>query len=205
MRFASHRDFARCFERGLRRADIPMAYSSGFHPHQRVSYVNPAPTGAASEAEFLVIAVREMVDAADAHARLDAVMPRGFPIVQVSTMETERHFDASEWEVTLPGSEEDSLRQAVEKFTQAPIAEVSRLTKKGVRTFDAKPPVHALEMVGENTLRMVIRHDEPLVRPDDIVTALRQMGTLPDIPALTTRLNQGALADLVPGDLVLGQ
>ncbi|MCL2483525.1 MAG: TIGR03936 family radical SAM-associated protein [Propionibacteriaceae bacterium] len=205
MRFASHRDFARCFERGLRRAGIPMAYSSGFHPHQRVSYVNPAPTGAASEAEFLVIAVREMVDAADAHARLDCVMPRGFPILKVSTMETERHFDASEWEVTLPGCEEDSLREAVGRFVQAPTAEVSRLTKKGVRTFDAKPPVLALEMAGTNILRMVIRHDEPLVRPDDIVTALRQMGTLPDIPALTTRLNQGALYDLVSVDPVLGK
>ena len=37
-RFTSHRDFARAFERALNRAHIPMAYSSGFSPHPRISY-----------------------------------------------------------------------------------------------------------------------------------------------------------------------
>ena len=46
-RFASHRDFSRAFERALRRAEVPMAYSSGFSPHPRISYANASPTGAA--------------------------------------------------------------------------------------------------------------------------------------------------------------
>jgi len=53
MWFASHRDFARAFERALRRAAVPMAYSAGFTPHPKVSYVGAAPTGVASEAEYL--------------------------------------------------------------------------------------------------------------------------------------------------------
>ncbi|MEI8261382.1 MAG: TIGR03936 family radical SAM-associated protein, partial [Actinomycetes bacterium] len=52
LRFSSHRDFQRALERALRRADIPMAYSAGFHPHPKVSYANAAPTGVASEAEY---------------------------------------------------------------------------------------------------------------------------------------------------------
>ncbi|MDR0416810.1 MAG: TIGR03936 family radical SAM-associated protein, partial [Propionibacteriaceae bacterium] len=63
-RFASHRDFARAFERALRRAGAPMAYSSGFNPHQRVSWANPAPTGAESEAEMVEIGLAEPVDPA---------------------------------------------------------------------------------------------------------------------------------------------
>ena len=47
-RFASHRDFGRAFERALRRAGIPMAFSSGFSPHPRISYANASPTGAAT-------------------------------------------------------------------------------------------------------------------------------------------------------------
>ena len=57
LRFSSHRDFQRAFERALRRAGVPMAYSQGFNPHPRVSYANSAPTGTASEAEYVEIAV----------------------------------------------------------------------------------------------------------------------------------------------------
>ena len=49
-RFTSHRDFSRAFERALRRAAVPMAYSSGFNPHPRISYAGAAPTGAAPPA-----------------------------------------------------------------------------------------------------------------------------------------------------------
>jgi radical SAM-linked protein len=55
LRFASHRDFQRAFERALRRAGVPMAYSAGFSPHPKISYANAAPTGTASEAEYLEI------------------------------------------------------------------------------------------------------------------------------------------------------
>ncbi|MFM8894398.1 MAG: TIGR03936 family radical SAM-associated protein, partial [Actinomycetales bacterium] len=62
LRFASHRDFQRAFERALRRAEIPIAFSAGFSPHPKVSYANAAPTGAASEAEYLEIAVTAVCD-----------------------------------------------------------------------------------------------------------------------------------------------
>ena len=64
LRFTSHRDFSRAFERAVFRARIPMAYSSGFNPHPRISYAGAAPTGSASEAEYLEIALAEVVDPA---------------------------------------------------------------------------------------------------------------------------------------------
>src|SRR4051794_41680702 len=82
LRFASHRDFARAFERSLRRAGIPMAYSAGFHPHPRISYVGAAPTGVASEAEYLEIALAERRDPAELAAALDAALPPGLDILQ---------------------------------------------------------------------------------------------------------------------------
>ena len=56
LRFISHRDFARALERALRRADVPMAFSAGFNPHPKISYPGAAPTGVASEAEYLELA-----------------------------------------------------------------------------------------------------------------------------------------------------
>src|SRR3954453_9236386 len=79
-RFTSHRDFGRAFERALRRAGVPMAYSSGFSPHPRIAYANASPTGAASEAEYLEIGLSEVCDPAKVQAALDAALPSGLDI-----------------------------------------------------------------------------------------------------------------------------
>ena len=77
LRFTSHRDFSRAFERAVFRARVPMAYSSGFNPHPRISYAGAAPTGSASEAEYLELALAEVVVPADVHAMLDEALPPG--------------------------------------------------------------------------------------------------------------------------------
>src|ERR1700712_4625309 len=77
LRFTSHRDFARAFERALRRANVPMAYSAGFTPHPKISYVGASPTGVASEAEYLEIGLAEMVELDQLCRALDAALPDG--------------------------------------------------------------------------------------------------------------------------------
>src|SRR5262245_39468465 len=71
LRFTSHRDVARAFERALRRAGLPMAYSQGFTPHPKVSWVGAAPTGVASEAEYMEIQLTEHRDPEVIRATLD--------------------------------------------------------------------------------------------------------------------------------------
>ena len=63
MRFASHLDVARAFERGVRRASLPIAYSAGFTPHPKISYAGGAPTGVASEAEYLSLTLTSRTEA----------------------------------------------------------------------------------------------------------------------------------------------
>src|ERR687883_430374 len=81
MRFTSHRDFSRAFERALVRARIPMAYSSGFNPHPRISYAGASPTGAASEAEYLEIGLAEELDPAVVQAALEESLPDGLDVL----------------------------------------------------------------------------------------------------------------------------
>ena len=73
----------RAFERAVVRARLPMAYSSGFHPHPRISYAGAAPTGAASEAEYLEIGLAEVVDPADVAAALAEALPDGLDVLTV--------------------------------------------------------------------------------------------------------------------------
>src|SRR5215475_15838097 len=74
LRFTSHRDFARAFERAVQRAGVPVAFSHGFTPHPRISYTGAAPTGVASEAEYLEIAVRRRVDPDETRKALDTAL-----------------------------------------------------------------------------------------------------------------------------------
>ena len=74
LRFTSHRDFARAFERAVRRAGVPIAYSQGFTPHPKISYASAAPTGVASEAEYLEIGLQAVVDPVEVREALDRAL-----------------------------------------------------------------------------------------------------------------------------------
>ena len=84
MRFASHRDVARVFERGVRRAGLPIAYSAGFTPHPRISYAGGAPTGVASEAEYLSLALTCRQAATQVRERLNETLPDGIDVIDVT-------------------------------------------------------------------------------------------------------------------------
>ncbi|QKW06447.1 DUF2344 domain-containing protein [Streptomyces sp. NA04227] len=144
LRFTSHRDFQRAFERALRRAEVPMAYSAGFTPHPKVSYANAAPTGTGSEAEYLEIALTKPRDPGTLRTLLDESLPPGLDIVDAVEAHTSSFADrltASVWELRLAGVEPSAARTAVEAFLAAGSVEVQRRTKNGMRTFDTRAAV----------------------------------------------------------------
>lgn len=205
LRFTSHRDFQRAFERALRRAEVPMAYSAGFTPHPKVSYANAAPTGTGSEAEYLEIALTAARDPEKLRVLLDESLPAGLDIVDAVEARTSGLADrlaASVWELRLAGVDPADADRAVEAFNRADAVEVQRMTKNGVRTFDARSAVVRLETHSEPAdrptdrpcaiLRLVVRHVTPAVRPDDVLSGLRAVADLaPPVPAAVTRLAQG--------------
>jgi len=206
MRFASHRDIARAVERGIRRAGLPVAYSAGFTPHPKISYAGAAPTGTASEAEYLEICLTEARAASDVRDRLDAALPDGIDVIDViegPASLADLQLEASHWQAVLPGIDPEDAGRAVDAFLASSSVEVERLTPKGSRRVDARAAVITMETdrlaadaqtAGNAILRMVVRHVTPAVRPDDILAALRQVADLaPLSPALVTRLAQGPL------------
>ena len=197
LRFTSHRDFSRAFERALVRARIPMAYSSGFNPHPRISYAGASPTGAASEAEYLEIGLAEVVEPARLGADLDAALPEGLDVLEVTEAapgSLADRLEASRWQIdlALPPA---TVTAAAEAFLARSSVTVERMTKKGLRSFDTRAAVLALQVTAYDAgsrLTVVLRHAVPAVRPDDVLTGLRQVGGLEDAGApLVTRLAQG--------------
>lgn len=202
LRFTSHRDFQRAFERALRRANVPMAYSSGFSPHPKISYANAAPTGVASEAEYVEIGVVEKCDPEKVQLALGAVLPPGLDVidvVQANTPDFVNRLEASHWQIELPGIGVEELAGAVAKFFDQTEIEVERMTKSGLRKFDARNAViHGVTESGQDCgiLLIVVRHGTPAVRPDDVLAALTKVADLEiKIPPRITRLAQGPLLE----------
>jgi radical SAM-linked protein len=198
LRFTSHRDFSRAFERALVRARVPMAYSSGFNPHPRISYAGASPTGAASEAEYLEIGLAEVSEPARIAEQLDEALPDGLDVlavVEASSGSLADHLEASRWRIDLPETPEPALAAAAEAFLGADSVTVERMTKKGLRTFDTRAAVLALTVsrVGSGSrLDLLVRHTVPSVRPDDVLAGLQDCTPLEvDRAPLVTRLEQG--------------
>jgi radical SAM-linked protein len=208
-RFTSHRDFSRAFERALRRAGVPMAYSSGFSPHPRISYANASPTGAASEAEYLEIGLSEQCDPAKVQAALDAALPSGLDVVEVVPAPPGALADlltGSRWAVDVTGVDAVVLQAAVDALLAQASVQVERLTKNGLRLFDARAAVISLTCdpapapassaaVPPVRLLVTLEHTVPAVRPDDVLAALVAVtpAAAPTAAPVLTRLSQGVL------------
>jgi radical SAM-linked protein len=203
MRFASHRDVARAFERGVRRAGVPIAHSAGFTPHPKISYAGGAPTGVASEAEYLSLTLTCRTDPAVVRDGLNAALPDGIEVIDIAEDAgglPASQLVASEWQVILPGLPSEHVAPAVHEFLALEHAEVERLTSKGMRRMDARPAVVTINVTsagaGDTALRMIVKHTVPAIRPDDVLTAIRQVsGVTPDAPPLMTRLAQGSISE----------
>lgn len=206
LRFISHRDFARAFERALHRSSVPIAFSAGFSPHPKVSYAGAAPTGAASEAEYLEIGLAERRDPDWVRNALDAALPAGLDVLTVveavpGEAGLADRIEASTWRIELPEVPDEAGAAALAVLLALDAFVVDRPTKDGMRQIDARAAIVAAEPVAGAscaTLDVVLRHVTPAVRPDDVVTALRlAAGLSTPVAPVATRLAQGLL-DAVP-------
>ncbi len=212
MRFSSHRDFQRALERALRSARVPTAFSAGFNPRPKVSYANAAPTGAASLAEYVEISVIERCDPDLVQKALNEALPHGLKITEVVEAHTPSLVErlvASSWQIELPGLDVADVRDGVDAFLAEQTVTVERLMKAGIRSFDARgavvrarvddtPEVRQTAETGPCAMiHLVVRHGTPSVRPDDILTGIRQVSGLePPAPPVVTRLAQGPLDEV---------
>lgn len=210
LRFTSHRDIARAFERALRRASVPIGYSAGFSPHPKVSWLGAAPTGMASEAEYVEIGLTREVDPVELAGQLDAALPPGIDVCAAAVASgpaLAEQIDASNWQIELMDLSIEAGDDLLRQFMAAAEVPVNKLTKSGRKTVDVRGAVAAGESLASGhgapgpirdaeyaILDLVVRHVTPAVRPDDILTGMCAVaGLSPPSSVRMTRLAQGVL------------
>jgi radical SAM-linked protein len=208
LRFLSHRDVARSFERAVRRAAVPVSHSHGFSPHPRLSWVGAAPTGTASEAEYVEIGLTRPVELSALVAALDGALPAGIDILDAAVADGASlpdRIDASRWQVELPGVAPAALGSALDVLLARESVIVERVTPSGRRQIDVRAALVRAEVAGRDApsassgevcaiMTAVVRQTTPAVRPDDVLGALDVVAGLRlPAPPKATRIAQGLL------------
>ncbi len=192
--FTSHRDLIRIFDRTLRRAGIPVAYSQGFHPHPKFSFGEPLPLGFSSRAEYIDISLSSPFPAF--HDVLRRHMPPGLEVVAVQSIPEKAESLVStvtsiEYFVRTPVTPE--LAATVERITVADRIEVERTTKKGSRTVDIRPGIRDLRPAkgGDGIVILLSLDPETAVKPSEALALV--FGD--NVPDDVTRVEQYAIMD----------
>jgi radical SAM-linked protein len=143
LRFISHHDTMRLFERALARAQLPVKFSEGFNPRPRMSLPLPRPVGMATSADVLVIELHEPTGPSVVLDRLREQMPAGLELVDAFELEAARklHVERVNCEVALAGDQVEAARAAVDRVLAAESWPVQRTDERGrvTRSIDLRP------------------------------------------------------------------
>jgi radical SAM-linked protein len=191
MRFISHLDLMRTWERTLRRSGLPLAYSQGHHPHLKMSFGPPLPLGYRSRAEVFDLELSRPPDL-DLAERLDETLPAGLRVlaykpILFKTPSLMSPLEGAAYRVRFPRTflQEAGLDPAGLRGTLEPRIEellrrehvlVRRETEAQTREFDARPSIASLQIVEDESpavldaqLRFTQRAQ---VRPEEVVALL---------------------------------
>jgi radical SAM-linked protein len=159
VRFTSHRDLARIWERALRRADLPLAYTEGFSPRPRLSFGLALSTGHESLGEYLDVVLREGADPVAVErlpALLDRALPAGIDVQAVAPLapgadSLQQAVTSCTWYIEVGDVAPPDAAAAVSRALAATDLHLTRERKGRTVTDDVRPAVLSVRVLGPVT------------------------------------------------------
>ena len=213
VRFIGHLDIMRYFQKAIRRAGIDIAYSTGFSPHQIMSFASPLSVGHESCGEYFDVELNSITDTEDIKMRLNRTMAEGIQILQVAVLdETEGNAMASvasadylisfRDSVSLP----DDWKEKLTAFYKKDKIPVIKKTKKGEREIDLKETIYQLEIREDQVYMLLDAGSGSNMKPGFVLETFctAENISLPEYPFRVRRLEtykrtgEGKLVPLIP-------
>jgi radical SAM-linked protein len=201
VRWLSHRDVARIWERALRRAGLPAAYSEGFSPRPKLSFGLALSTGYESEGEYVDIELRAGtdVDLEQLPALLTPTLPVGMVVQAAAALEPgttslQQAVTSCSWRIELAGDPvpaQRDLETTIEQRLAAAELPVE-IERKGERSIhDVRPGIVDVRVVGPAVLEAELATQPRSLRPTELLRALDPTW----VEGLVTRTHQWTLVD----------
>ncbi len=178
MRYTSHLDLQRTWERTIRRAGLPLTYSQGFNPHPKLNLATALPLGITSECELLDIWLDEDLDADEVNLLLRDSVPAGIKVNQVAIEDLHAPklptlINSVCYRVTLL-DDIPKLKERINRFLSAS----SIIRERRGKTYDLRPLINEFIMMPENEkgqqqFRISLRNRPGETgRPDEVLSTL---------------------------------
>ena len=179
MKFIGHLDIMRFFQKVMRRADIPIAFTGGFSPHMIMSFANPLGVGVTSDGEYFDIELTEDIDMKLAVERMNQVVVEGIEIVNMVPISDDKKqtgmsiVAAADYLSSLKsGIFPEDWKEKAGQFMNQPTISILKKTKKSEKEVDIKPMIYKFEVRGENVYMQVATGSVENLKPELVMQAL---------------------------------
>ncbi len=144
--YVSHLDTQRAIQRVLRRANLPIKYTMGFHPHPVLTFAQPLSVGVSSQGEYFEFSMLEYIEPKKLRAIIAANMPKGFLCLDCGYIREEfpslmAMVKRADWEIYLDGADYTAAGDALEAMLAEDYVIIEKESKKGKREVDIRPGI----------------------------------------------------------------
>lgn len=186
LKFLGHLDVMRLFQKAMRRADIPIAFTSGYSPHMIMSFAQPLGLGITSEGEYLDIELADRITSQAAVTQLNQTMPEGIDVVSFRQIDEDKKSSgmtivvAAAYLVLPKEAAETALKEnnsaepvfpfcwneRIDAFLRQPEIVVSKKTKRSEKEVDIKPMIYGFQMDTAGICLELAAGSETNLKPD---------------------------------------
>jgi len=175
LRYTGHLDLHRLWERAARRAELPLAYSQGFHPQPKMNMAAALPLGFSSRCEVMDMKLERDIPLDDLPIRLNGTLPSGLQVVGVEQVDErapalQTQVASAEYEVTLTEAVDGSdLERMIDSVIEAKAIPRERRGKM----YDLRPLIEELSLFSDGKIFMrLAARDGATGRPEEVLDAL---------------------------------
>ena len=204
LRFIGHLDVMRFFQKVMRRAQIPIAFTAGYNPHMIMSFASPLGIGLTSQGEYFDIELAGHISSAEAVRRMNAVTAEGMEVISFRQIAEEKKMTAM-----AIASAADSLvgckcRENGAVFTQERITGflgqqeivVTKQTKRSEQEADIRPLIYQMELTKEGIYLQLAAGSAQNLKPELVMSALCRFAGIDEASMTWTRRRLEMYADL---------
>jgi len=195
LRFISHLDLQRFFQRAVNRTGLPIAYSQGFNPHPVMSFGSALALGWTSEYEVIDIKLSAPMGRKRTEDAVRSALPADLPVLEVRMID-DRHpapmalVRMSDYRVSLEGETAPAVLDQIPAFLAREEVPAVKKTKSGEKQINARPLVIALERLEDGFSARLMLTESQSIKPDLLVQLLADMA---GVEAPEARIHRVAL------------
>lgn len=175
LRYTGHLDLHKLWERAARRADLPLAYSQGFHPQPKMNMAAALPLGFSSRCEVLDMKLEQDVPLDDLPTRLNRTLPSGLQVLEVEQVEErapalQTQVRSAEYEVRLTEAmDEMELKRRIDSLNESKTI----LRERRGKIYDLRPLIEELHVYPDGKIFMRLAAREGATgRPEEVLDML---------------------------------